>query len=180
METQLDRKILNIFEGASRTTCLIMSDSSRNWPSSRHKKQLKNQYFRSIFSAATDGKIISNSIFDQNRFHKAQKIEYPFIFIKVYVNRFIRSSCIAPRAPKNTVFRKTHSKFEVTRFRVSQRFRSTSWDFINILYMKISFYPRVFNTSKIRIMQETKKRFFHRQVLQPPLKGRRHHRTVFL
>ena len=35
---------------------------------------------------------------------------------------------------------------------------------------KISFYPRVFNTLRMRILQETKNRFFHRQVLQPPLK----------
>ena len=130
----------------------------------------KNQYFRPIFSSATDGKMISNSIFDKNRFHKAPKIEYPFIFTKVYVNRLIRSSCRAPHAPNNTVFRKTHSKFEVTRLRGNRRFRSTGCDFKNILYMKISFYPRVFNILRMLILQETKNRFFHRQVLQHPLK----------
>ena len=37
--------------------------------------------------------------------------------------------------------------------------------------MKISFYPRVFNTLSMRILQETKNRFFHRQELQSPLKA---------
>ena len=37
--------------------------------------------------------------------------------------------------------------------------------------MKISFYPRVINTLRMRIFQGTKHRFFHRQKLQPPLQG---------
>ena len=120
----------------------------------------RNQYFGPIFSAATDRKIIYNSIFDKNRFYKAPKIEYSFIFTKVYVNRFIRSSCRAPYAPENIVFKKTHSKFEVARFRAGRRFRSTGCDIKNILNMKISFYPRVFNTLRMRILQETKIDFF--------------------
>ena len=126
------------------------------------KKKEKNSDYSScqIKPYPTDGKIISNSIFDKNRFHKAPKIEYPFIFTKAYVNRFIRSSCRAPRAPKNTVFRKTHSKFEVTRFRVGRRFRLKGCDFENILYMKISFYPRVFNNLGCEFFIKKKKLIF--------------------
>ena len=113
----------------------------------------KNQYFRPIFSDATDGIIISNSIFDQNRFHNAPQIEFNFIFMKVYVNRFIRSSCRAPRAMKNAVFRKTHSKFESTRVPDRRRFCSTDCDFKNILYWIDNWYwidNRLFPTNETR------------------------------